>query len=99
MISLTQANGIMIGGPNTLFDIELIATNETNSAPLSVLTFETAMQMKVNFTMSNVVFYPKFKSTRFWNTNVTKSAVTMGSYNYDIILDNVVTLMGATWNQ
>lgn len=71
MLNLTMANGIVIGGPNTLFDIMLNATNQTNGAPINVLTLETAMQVNVNFTMSNVVFYPMYNFSDFWDTNVT----------------------------
>jgi len=99
MVSLTMAKGIVIGGPKTMFDVELFAMNETNGAPTSILTFETAMQMDVNFTMSNVVFYPVFKSSDFWNTTLTKSSVKMGSHKYDLVLDSVTTLMGQTYNQ
>jgi len=55
--------------------------------------------MNVNFTMSNVVFYPIFKSTDFWNTKLTNSTVKMGAHKYDLVLDSVCTLMGQTWNQ
>jgi len=99
MVSLTMAQGIVIGGPKTMFDVELFAMTESDAAPKSVLTFETAMQMKANFTMSNVVFYPVFKSTDFWNTTLTKSSVKMGAHKYDLVLDSVCTLMGQTWNQ
>ena len=99
MVTLTRANGIVIGGPKTMFDVELFVKTEAMDAPKSVLTFETAMQMKVNFTMSNVIFYPVFKSSDFWNTNLTKSSVEMGSHKYDLVLDSVTTLMGQTYNQ
>ena len=82
-----------------MFDVELFAMTESDAAPKSVLTFETAMQMKANFTMSNVVFYPVFKSTDFWNTTLTNSSVKMGAHKYDLVLDSVCTLMGQTWNQ
>jgi hypothetical protein len=99
MVSLTMAQGIVIGGPKTMFDVELFAMTESDAAPKSVLTFETAMQMNGNFTMSNVVFFPVFKSTDFWNTTLTNSTVTMGAHKYDLVLDSVCTLMGQTWNQ
>jgi len=94
MISLTMADGIQIGGKDSMFNIEITAMNKTNGAPMSVMTFETAMLMKVNFTMSNVIFYPVYQQSMFWNTNLTKSAVTIAPHKYDKVLGSMTKVMG-----
>ena len=94
LFKMTMAKGIEIGSKDSMFEIEFWAKKASDPKPSSVLTFTTAMAMNVNFTMSNVIFYPKFKSSDFWNTNLTKSAVEMGSHKYDLILDSLTTLMG-----
>ena len=43
MVSMTMAKGIIIGGPKTMFDVELYAMSEADAAPKMVLGFETAM--------------------------------------------------------
>lgn len=94
-----MANGIVIGGPHTFLDVELSVVKGADEAPQSLLTFETAMKLEANLTMSNVVFYPVFKSSSFWNTTLTKSAVEMGSHMYDHIFDNITMAMGNAWNE
>jgi len=94
-----MADGIQIGGKDSMFNIEVTAMNKTNGAPLSVMTFETAMLMKVNFTMSNVIFYPVYQQSMFWNTNLTKSAVTIAPHNYDKVLGSMTKVMGQSWNK
>jgi len=43
MVSMTMAKGIIIGGPKTMFDVELYAMSDADAAPKMVLGFETAM--------------------------------------------------------
>ena len=43
MITLTRANGIIMGGPKTKFEAKFLVRTETDAAPKTVLTFETAI--------------------------------------------------------
>ena len=99
LLAMTQAKGIEIGSEKSIFDVELWIKNSSTPKPVSVLTWTTAMSLKVNFTMSNVIFYPVFKSSDFWNTKLTKSTIAMGTHKYELVLDSLTTLMGQAWNQ
>lgn len=57
------------------------------------------MALNVNFTMKDTVFYPIFKSSDFWNSNLTKSSIEMGAHKYDLVLDSITTILGQAWNQ
>ena len=99
LFAMTVAKGIEIGSEKSMFDVELWIKNSSTPKPVSVAAWTTAMALKVNFTMSNTVFYPVFKSSDFWNTKLTKSAISMGAHKYDLVLDSLTTLMGQSWNQ
>lgn len=73
-VKITQEKGIVIGYDlddlTKVAIIDVFVSNSTVTEASSVLTFQTTFSMEVNFTMSNVVFFPVFKGMTFKNTTL-----------------------------
>merc|ERR1712178_435642 len=99
-ITMTQADGIMLGGnKDLLVDFDLLASNATVSKD-HVVKFQAVASAKANLTMQEVMVYPSVKAITVDSCIVKSSSIPLGPGKlYSKLLSNYLTQISAKFNE
>jgi hypothetical protein len=100
-ITFDRAHGVTLGGKNGEITsiIDVIVSNAT-VANETALTFECNLESYFNFTLKNLIIFPRFDEVSIQNTKLVKDVVGLSSeYRFNSLATQILAQAKDTYNQ
>jgi len=98
-VKLDMKRGIVFGeNQNVLSQIDVLVVDKKTSEETKVLGFDTDMDAILNFTMKNVIMYPKINQVSVQKTKLTFNSTKMMNHNYDSVFESILNDLAVDWN-